>query len=142
MLEHSCRMGLEGIISKRSDLPYRPGRAEHWLKAKCQQSQEFVILGYVASTAASRTVGALALGYYADGQLVYAGRVGTGWSAELAASLYAELDKIKTTKLALRNALPAGARKGPVRTEPRLGRAVNNRDWTHHGLVRQSAFHG
>src|SRR5712672_275204 len=142
MLEHSCRMGLEGIISKRRDLPYRPGRGEHWFKAKCQQSQEFVILGYVASTAASRTVGALALGYYADGQLVYAGRVGTGWSAELAASLYAELDKIKTTKPALRNALPAGADKGLVWTEPRLVCAVEYRDWTHDGLIRQSSFKG
>ena len=142
MLEHSCRMGLEGIISKRRDLPYRPGRSEHWFKAKCQQSQEFVILGYVASTAASRTVGALALGYYADGQLVYAGRVGTGWSAELAASLYAELDKIKTTKPALRNALPAGADKGLVWTEPRLVCAVEYRDWTYDGLIRQSSFKG
>jgi bifunctional non-homologous end joining protein LigD len=142
MLEHSCRFGLEGIISKRGDLPYRPGRGEHWFKAKCQQSQEFVILGYVASTAASRTVGALALGYYADGQWVYAGRVGTGWSADLAASLYAELDKIKTTKPALRNALPAGAEKGLVWTEPRLVCAVEYRDWTHDGLIRQSSFKG
>ncbi len=142
MLEHSCRFGLEGIISKRRDLPYRPGRGEHWFKAKCQQSQEFVILGYVASTAASRTVGALALGYYADGQWVYAGRVGTGWSADLAASLYAELDQIKTTKPALRNALPAGAEKGLVWTEPRLVCAVEYRDWTHDGLIGQSSFKG
>jgi bifunctional non-homologous end joining protein LigD len=142
MLEHSCRFGLEGIISKRRDLPYRPGRGEHWFKAKCQQSQEFVILGYVASTAASRTVGALALGYYVDGQWVYAGRVGTGWSADLGASLYAELDKIKTTKPALRNALPAGAEKGLVWTEPRLVCAVEYRDWTHDGLIRQSSFKG
>jgi bifunctional non-homologous end joining protein LigD len=142
MLEHSCRLGLEGIISKRRDLPYRAGRGEHWLKAKCQQSQEFVILGYVASTAASRAIGALALGYYCDGQLAYAGRVGTGWSAEAAASLYAELNKIKTTKPALRNALPAGAEKGVVWTEPRLVCAVEYRDWTHDGLIRQSSFKG
>jgi bifunctional non-homologous end joining protein LigD len=142
MLEHSCRFGLEGIISKRRDLPHRPGRGDHWFKAKCQQSQEFVILGYVASTAASRTVGALALGYYSDGELVYAGRVGTGWSAALAASLYAELDKIKATKPALRKALPAGAEKGVVWTEPRLVCAVEYRDWTHDGLIRQSSFKG
>ena len=142
MLEHSCRFGLEGIISKRRDLPYKPGRGEHWFKAKCQQSQEFVILGYVASTAASRAVGALALGYYSDGQLAYAGRVGTGWSAELATSLYAELDKIKAKKPALRNALPAGAEKGVVWTEPRLVCAVEYRDWTHEGLIRQSSFKG
>jgi bifunctional non-homologous end joining protein LigD len=142
MLEHSCRMGLEGIISKRRDLPYKPGRGEHWFKAKCQQSQEFVILGYVASTAASRAIGALALGYYSNGQLAYAGRVGTGWSADLAASLYADLDKIKTTKPVLGNALPVGAEKGVVWTEPRFVCVVEYRDWTHDGLIRQSSFKG
>ena len=59
MLEHACRLGLEGIISKRKDLPYRSGRGEHWLKSKCRESQEFVILGYVPSTAASKSVGSL-----------------------------------------------------------------------------------
>lgn len=142
MLEHSCRLGLEGIISKRRDLAYRSGRGEAWFKAKCQQSQEFVILGYVASTAASRMIGALALGYYSDGQLAYAGRVGTGWSAQVASSLYAELNKIRAAKPALRNALPAGAEKGVVWTEPCLVCAVEYRDWTHDGLIRQSSFKG
>ncbi|HLK81139.1 MAG TPA: DNA ligase D [Xanthobacteraceae bacterium] len=142
MLEHSCRLGLEGIICKRLDLPYRAGRGEHWFKAKCQQSQEFVILGYVPSTAASRAVGALALGYYSDGQLAYAGRVGTGWSAAAAASLYADLNKIKAARPALRAALPAGAEKGVVWTEPRLVCAIEYRDWTHDGLIRQSSFKG
>jgi bifunctional non-homologous end joining protein LigD len=140
MLEHSCRFGLEGIISKRKDLPYRPGRGEHWLKAKCMQAQEFVILGYVASTAASRAVGALPLGYHADGELVYVGRVGTGWSADVATSLYTELDKIKSTRPAL--ALPAGVDKGVVWAEPRLVCAVEFRDWTHDGLIRQASFKG
>ena len=53
MLEHSCRFGLEGIVSKRVDLPYRPGRGDHWLKAKCRQSQELAIIGFVASTGGS-----------------------------------------------------------------------------------------
>ena len=98
MLAHTCRLGLEGIISKRKDLPYRPGRGHHWFKAKCVQSQEFVILGYVASTAASGAIGSLALGYHADGKLNYAGRVGTGWSEGLAKSLRKELDKIRAAK--------------------------------------------
>ena len=142
MLEHSCRFGLEGIISKRKDLPYKPGRGEHWFKAKCQQSQEFVILGYVLSTAASGAVGSLPLGYYSGGELVYAGRVGTGWSATLATSLRTQLDKIKAKKPALRKALPAGAEKGVVWTEPRLVCEVEYRDWTHEGLIRQASFKG
>ncbi|SRR5579871_532106 len=142
MLEHSCRMGLEGIISKRADFSYKPGRGDHWFKAKCQRSEEFVILGYVPSTAASRAVGALALGYYSNSDLVYAGRVGTGWSAALASSLYDDLNNIKATRPALRDALPVGAEKGVVWAEPRLVCAVEFRDWTDDGLIRQSSFKG
>jgi bifunctional non-homologous end joining protein LigD len=142
MLEHSCRFGLEGIVSKRKDLPYRGGRGDHWLKAKCRQSQEFVIIGYVASTAASRSVGSLVLGYYADGTLAYAGRVGTGWSAAEAHSLYAGLEKLKSIRPALQKPLPAGAEKGVVWTEPRLVCMVEYRDWTTDGLIRQSTYKG
>jgi bifunctional non-homologous end joining protein LigD len=142
MLAHSCRFGLEGIISKRKDLPHRPGRGEHWLKAKCMQSQEFVILGYVASTAASGAIGSLPLGYFSDGELVYAGRVGTGWSTDVARSLRTELDAIKAARPALRKPLPAGAEKGVVWAEPRLVCAIEYRDWTHDGLIRQASFKG
>ena len=142
MLAHTCRLGLEGIISKRKDLPYRPGRGHHWFKAKCMQSQEFVILGYVASTAASGAIGSLALGYHADGKLTYAGRVGTGWSEALAKSLRKELDKIRAAKPALAKPLPAGAEKGVVWVEPRLVCEVEYRDWTRDGLIRNSSFKG
>jgi bifunctional non-homologous end joining protein LigD len=142
MLAHSCRFGLEGIISKRKDLPYRAGRGEHWLKAKCMQSQEFVILGFATSTAATRAVGALLLGYYEDGQLVYAGRVGTGWSATESGSLWNALDTIKSAKPALKKALPAGAEKGVTWAEPRLVCAVEYRERTRDGLIRQSSFKG
>jgi bifunctional non-homologous end joining protein LigD len=142
MLAHTCRLGLEGIISKRKDLPYRPGRGHHWFKAKCMKSEEFVILGYVPSTAASGAVGSLALGYFSDGKLAYAGRVGTGWSAALAKSLRKELDRIKAGKPALGKALPAGAEKGVVWAEPRLVCEVEYRDWTRDGMIRNSSFKG
>jgi bifunctional non-homologous end joining protein LigD len=142
MLAHSCRMGLEGIVSKRKDLGYRSGRNDSWLKAKCQKSQEFVILGYVRSTAASAAVGSLVLGYYDDGKLVYVGRVGTGWSLSVASSLYSELNKIKAAKPALRDALPAGTPKGIVWAEPRLVCAVEFRDWTDDGIIMQASFKG
>jgi bifunctional non-homologous end joining protein LigD len=98
MLEHSCRLGLEGIVSKRVDLPYRPGRGDHWLKSKCLERQEFIILGYVRSTAASRSAGSLVLGYYDDQKLAYAGRVGTGWSQKQARSLRDELEALSATR--------------------------------------------
>ena len=87
-------------------------------------------------------MGALPLGYYADGALVYAGRVGTGWSAKVATSLYAELDKIKTSKRPFPKALPAIVEKGVVWAEPRLVCVVEFRDWTHDGLIRQASFKG
>ena len=142
MLEHSCRLGLEGIISKRKDSPYRSGRGEAWLKSKCRESQEFVILGYVPSTAATRLVGSLVLGYYENGKIQYAGRVGTGWSTAVAASLWKELDKMRAKRPAFSKPLPAGAEKDVVWAEPRLVCEVEFSDWTHDDVIRQASFKG
>jgi bifunctional non-homologous end joining protein LigD len=140
MLEHACRFGLEGIVSKRADLPYRPGRGDHWLKSKCLERQEFIILGYIPSTAASRSVGSLALGYHENGNLIYAGRVGTGWSQEQARSLRDELETISAIKPSFAKPLPAGTEKGVRWVEPRL--VCENRGWTGDGLLRAAAFKG
>jgi bifunctional non-homologous end joining protein LigD len=142
MLAHCCRMGLEGIVSKRRDAGYRSGRSDLWRKSKCQQSQEFIILGYVRSTAASSAVGSLVLGYYDRGALHYAGRVGTGWSLSVAGSLYSDLNRIKAPKPALRDALPPGAEKGVVWVEPRLICVVEYRGWTTDGIILQASFKG
>ncbi|MGH6934719.1 MAG: DNA ligase D, partial [Methylocella sp.] len=142
MLEHSCRLGLEGIISKRADLPYRSGRGDHWLKSKCVERQEFIILGYVPSTAASRSVGSLALGYLDTGKFVYAGRVGTGWSQEQARSLRDELETIGAAKPPFAKPLPAGAEKGVRWAEPRLICEIEYRGWTEDRLLRAAAFKG
>ena len=129
MLEHACRLGLEGIISKRRDLPYRPGRGDHWFKAKCMSSQEFMILGYIPSTAASGAVGSLALGYHADGKLVYAGRVGTGWSEAQARSLRKELETISGTKPVWQNRCPPAPKKAWLgRAAPRLRGRISRLD--------------
>ena len=68
MLRHACRLSLEGIVSKRRDAPYPLGRGKDWIKSKCSDRQEFVIAGYVPSTAAPKAVGSLVLGYHARGQ--------------------------------------------------------------------------
>jgi bifunctional non-homologous end joining protein LigD len=142
MLAHACRFGLEGIISKRADLPYRSGRGDHWLKSKCVERQEFIILGYVPSTAASRSAGSLALGYHGNGNLMYAGRVGTGWSHEQATSLREELEKIKSTKPPFAKPLPPGAENGVRWAEPRLVCEIEYRGWTKVKLLRAAAFKG
>ena len=141
MLAHCCRMGLEGIVSKRRDAPYRSGRSDAWLKSKCQKSQEFVILGYVRSTATSGAVGSLVLGYFDRGTLVYVGRVGTGWSLSVAHALYAELNTMTAAKPAVRG-LPPGADKGFVWVEPRLVCVVEYRGWTPDGIILQASFKG
>lgn len=142
MLEHSCRLGLEGIISKRADLPYRSGRGDHWVKSKCVERQEFVILGYVPSTVSSRSVGSLAVGYHDNEKLVYAGRVGTGWSGDQSRSLRDELERINATKPQVTIPLPDGAEKGVRWAEPRLVCEIEYRGWTRDRLLRAAAFKG
>ncbi len=142
MFEHARKLGLEGILSKRKDLSYRPGRGEHWLKSKCARRQEFVILGYVPSAAASGSVGSVLLGYQDKGKLIYAGRVGTGWSADQARSLRADIEKIASTKPTFGKSLPAGADKGVRWAEPRLVCEIEHRGWTHDGLLRAPSFKG
>ncbi len=142
VFEHAGRLGLEGIISKRRDLPYRAGRTDDWLKSKCVERQEFVILGHAVSSVAVGSVGALLLGYYEGGKLKYAGRVGTGWSGAEARKLKEELEKIAGPRPAFAKPLPAGADKGARWAAPRLVAEVQHRGWTNDGLIRQSSFMG
>ena len=76
----ACRSGWEGLIAKRADGPYVPGRSKDWLKLKCAWGQEFVIGGYTDPAGSRTDFGALLVGYYEDGRLLYAGKVGTGYS--------------------------------------------------------------
>ena len=142
ILDHTCRLGLEGIVSKRVDLPYRAGRGEHWLKSKCMLREAFVIVGYVPSTAAPGTVGALLLGYYGGGKLHYAGRVGTGYSGAESKALRDKLEAIHSTKSAFSKPLPAGAEKGVRWAKPQLVCEVEFRGWTEEVLIRQSSYKG
>ncbi len=142
MFEHAARLGLEGIVSKRADLPYRGGRGDHWCKAKSALRQEFLIVGYVTSTVTSGAIGSLVAGYFRDGKLRYAGRVGTGYSAELARALRRELDKLASAKPKFANKLPVGADKGVRWVEPRLVGEIEYRGWTEDKLIRQASFKG
>jgi bifunctional non-homologous end joining protein LigD len=142
IFEHACRLGLEGIVSKRRDLPYRRGRGDHWLKSKCVEQQDFVILGYVPSTAASGSVGSIPLGYYDSGKLIYAGRVGTGWSVDQARSLRNEIEKILSSKPSFGKRVPAGADKGVRWAKPQFVSEIEYRGWTHDGLLRAPSFKG
>ena len=140
LFRQACLMGLEGVISKRADRPYRSGRGEDWIKVKCIQSQEFVIAGYVPRSDSAKSVGALVLGYYDGGTLIHAGRVGTGFTADTARSLWKQPRRTAESPFAAR--LTSLARKGVLWVKPELVAEVNNRGWTGDDQLRHASFKG
>jgi bifunctional non-homologous end joining protein LigD len=109
---------------------------------KTALTQELVILGYVPSTAGAELVGSLVLGYYEGGKLIYAGRVGTGWSHKLSRSLRDTVEKLHASKPAFGRSLPSGAEKGVRWARPKLVCEIEFRGWTADWLLRQGSFKG
>jgi bifunctional non-homologous end joining protein LigD len=140
LLRHICALNAEGIVSKRTDSPYHSGRGRDWLKIKCANRQEFVIVGFTPSTAAPKGIGSLALGFYEDGKLLYAGRAGTGFDAETANTLFVKLDKIKSDEPSVSGDLPAEARRNLIWTAPKLVAEIEFRGWTSANILRQASF--
>src|SRR5204863_1243942 len=91
----ACRRGWEGLIAKRADSPYVHGRSRDWLKFKCGAEQELVIGGFTAPTGTRIELGALLLGYYEDGRLRFAGKVGTGFTRATLRDLAAKLAPLR-----------------------------------------------
>lgn len=138
--DHACRHGWEGVIAKRADAPYRGGRSRDWLKFKCESSQEFVIGGFTDPRGARAGFGALLLGYYEDGMLFYAGKVGTGFDDASLASLHALMRGLEQPETPFaRGDLP---RAGVHWTEPRLVAQVGFSEWTRAGSLRHPRFLG
>jgi bifunctional non-homologous end joining protein LigD len=140
MLAGACGLGLEGIISKRLDKPYRSGRNSDWLKSKCIQSDEFVICGFLDSAAEKLAVGALVLGYFKARELIYAGRVGTGFSRSVARELFALLQPLKIDQQKFAVSPTAMQRRAVHWVKPRLVAQVTYRSWTGDGLLRHASF--
>jgi len=140
MLKHACRMGLEGVVSKRADAPYRSGRTGVWIKSKCTERQEFVIGGYLPSDKTGRGLRSLLVGYHEGGKLRYAGRVGTGFSAKAGEDLKRKLDALKARKSPFGARVPGG--RGLVWVEPDLVAEVEFRSWTADRIIRHASFQG
>jgi bifunctional non-homologous end joining protein LigD len=137
----ACELKTEGIISKLGTATYRTGRSSNWLKSKCLHEQEFVVGGFTLSTDGPDRVGSLLLGYYADGELIYAGRSGTGFTQKMRRELREMLTPLQRRSPAF-DKLPAEAKRDAVWAEPKLVAQVRFATWTSDDLVRQAAFLG
>lgn len=141
VLMSACQMGLEGVIAKRKNAPYRSTRSADWLKLKCGQRQEFVIGGFTEGKGSRAGFGALLLGLHeADGSLRHVGNVGTGFDTRTLTRLHRKL-----TALERRTTPFAGSAKlagRPHWVTPTLVAEVAFSDWTHAGHIRHAVFVG
>lgn len=142
VLRHACRLSLEGIVSKQADAPYRSGRGKTWIKSKCSARQEFVVAGYVPSTSSDQLVGSLVLGVFENGGLDHVGRVGTGFSHDVARQLRDRLDGMRIDENPFRGRLTADEARGVRFVRPDLVAEVEFRAWTADGNLRHASFRG
>jgi bifunctional non-homologous end joining protein LigD len=141
VFEKACQLGAEGVVSKRASSAYVSGRNGSWLKVKCLQRQEFVIGGFTLPSKGGVGFGALLLGYYQGGKLIYAGRTGTGFTQKMRVDLRSRLDAILRTSTPFAS-VPSGAGRQAKWVEPKLVCEVNFNTLTADNLVRQASFQG
>jgi len=136
----ACRSRWEGLIAKRAEAPYSPGRSRDWLKLKCAFSQELVVGGYTDPGGSRTDFGAMLVGYHDGPRLLYAGRVGTGFSAANLRDLGARLRALETTTSPFVDANPVP--RGTHWTRPELVAQIGFAEWTADGRLRQPRFLG
>jgi bifunctional non-homologous end joining protein LigD len=139
--DRACREGWEGVIAKRRDSVYEHRRSPHWLKMKCEASQELVVGGFTDPRGGRVGLGALLLGYYEGDEFVFAGKVGTGFDTKMLVDLRAKLDALEIP------AAPFTKAKGLPRlrahwVRPRIVVQVSFIEWTVHGKLRHSRLIG
>ncbi len=139
----ACSFALEGIISKRVDLPYHAGRSKDWLKVKCLKRQEFAIVGFTDPEKSRVGFGALLLAVNDDkGELVFAGKVGTGFNDRTLRELRARMDKLEVQKPAFKNAPRGAEARRSHWLKPKLVGEVAFTEWTREGILRHPTFQG
>jgi len=141
VFQRASEMGVEGVVSKQRNRPYRSGRSAEWVKSKCQARQEFVIVGFTHLKKGGPGIGALAVGYYENDRLIYAGRVGTGFTREISLDLRSRLDPLEVPH-ALVERVPPEMRRGVHWVKPELVCEVEFLAWTHDNVLRQPSFQG
>ena len=141
VLTHMCGAGAEGIICKRADAPYRSGRGADWIKVKCVKGAEFVIGGWSPSDKPGRAFASLLLGSSEDGRLVYRGRVGTGFDAQMMRDL-SEAMAPMARKTPAFEAVPRDIARGAVWVRPELVAQIRYAELTADGQIRHGVFLG
>lgn len=141
ILTQACKIGAEGLVSKRKDSLYAARRTTDWVKSKCGLEQEFVIGGFMPAKDYSKAVGALLLGYYKDGSLVYAGKVGTGFTAKVAKDIYTHLSSLQTKDSPFKEKIERG-RRDYIFVKPQKMCEISFMEWTADGHIRHGSFKG
>lgn len=137
-LDDACKRGWEGVIAKRADSPYTSGRSRDWLKFKCGNQQELVIVGFTDPEGSRKGFGALLVGYYEHGSLRYAGRVGTGFDDELLGKLRKRMDGLARDSSPLDDV----GEDGVHWIRPALVAEIGFTEWTSSGKLRHPRFLG
>ena len=136
----ACRQGWEGLIAKRADAPYVAGRTDRWLKFKCEAGQELVVVGWTDPEGSRVALGALLLGYYDGDDLVYAGKVGTGFSQSVLRDLHARLSR--SARLLALHARLVDPAQAVHWAQPGLVAEVAFTEWTSDGQLRHPRYLG
>jgi len=139
--ERACAEGWEGVIAKRRDSKYEHRRSPHWLKMKCEASQELVVGGFTDPQGQRVGLGALLVGYFEDNELVFAGKVGTGFDTKLLLDLRARLDALEIPKSPFTKAVGLPRLRAHWVT-PEIVVQVAFIEWTGHNKLRHPRLLG
>ncbi|HEX7186114.1 MAG TPA: DNA ligase D [Thermoanaerobaculia bacterium] len=144
---HACTYKLEGIVAKRGDFPYRSGRGKEWVKVKCLKRQEFVIVGFTDPEGSRTGFGALLLAVHGsdgdnNGELVFSGKVGTGFNDETLRDLRKRLGKLERSTPAFKNPPRGAEARRSHWVEPKLVAEIAFTEWTDEGILRHPTFQG
>ena len=139
--ERACSEGWEGVIAKRRDSLYEQRRSLHWLKMKCEATQEFVVGGFTDPRGARVGLGAVLVGYFEQDELVFAGKVGTGFDRKLLLALRARLDALEIPETPFTRAVGL-PRAGAHWVRPEIVVQVAFIEWTVHGKLRHPRLTG
>jgi bifunctional non-homologous end joining protein LigD len=152
LMEHATALGFEGVVGKKAEAPYRAGRSPQWIKVRGDTSDDFVVVGFTAPKGSRGGFGALQLGDYVDGELVYAGRAGSGFTEKQLGKLREEFEAIarKTppcngprfwpSEAPVPKQRPIPGARDTSWVEPKFVCEVRFKEWTEEGLLRQPVF--